>query len=423
MSFKRYIGPKVQSARWQKYITSPYPYLFLEKVARLWRPGKLTRHVRISVQCGLRLLRLAYGRSRPVVWTNVYTPPELIWAMGGIPLMPEVIAAVAADLGWSNNFLQSAEGTWYSTDLCSFHRCALGMAVARVLPRPDVIVATSHLCDGAVKFLEMAGRMYGCPYYLLHIPYRDDNYSRSWLAGELAALSQELKPLLPSSEREISLVAGNVNSAREQMLAVNELRRNVPAPWRGDEALGRVVMFLNMLGARETVDFYRTLRQELEYRVKKGLPVAPEQKYRLLWLHFKPFYANSLMDLLECKRGGVIAFEEVNAVTWDRLSLEDWWGSMAARILTNPLWGPGERRVDLAMKLVCEYKIDGVIHFSHWGCRQSTGMVSLFREAFGREKIPFLNLEGDCVDPRNFMEGQSATRVESFLEILEPKGV
>lgn len=423
MALRKYVGQKIQSAQWQKFITSAYPYFFLEMITMLWQPRKLTRHIKISVQGELRLLRQAYSRKRPVVWTNVYTPPELIWAMGGIPLMPEVIAAIAADLGWSTNFLQTAEGAWYSTDLCSFHRCALGMAVARVLPRPDVIVATSHLCDGAVKFLEMAGRMYGCPYYLLHIPYRDDNYSRSWLAGELSALSRELKPLLPSSEREISFVTGNVNAAREHMLAVNELRRSVPAPWRGDEALTRIVMFLNMLGARETVDFYRVLRQELEYRVGKGLPMVPEQKYRLLWLHFKPFYANSLMDLLECKRGGVIAFEEVNAVTWGRLSLEDWWESVAARILTNPLWGPGERRVEMVMKLVREYKINGVVHFSHWGCRQSMGMASLFREALGREKIPFLNLEGDCIDPRNFMEGQSATRVESFLEILEPKEV
>ncbi len=417
MNLKKYIE-KSSSAKMYKLLSSPYSYFVLELLTMLWRPGKFEKSSKSFYNNVLRLLRQAYLVDKPVIWTNVYTPSELIWSMGGVPFMPEVAAAVVANMSWGTGFLKAAEGAWYSADLCGFHRCALGMAVNRVLPRPDAIIATSHLCDGAVKFLEMSSRMFNCPYYLIHIPYNDDQQSRSWLAGELSLLAKELNYLLPSRPRNISLVAGHVNAAREQMVAVNELRKNNPAPWLGDESLNRIVISFNMLGTPEAVKYYSLLRKDLSERINKGRPAVPLQKKRLLWLHFKPYYPNPLLRKIEQDLGNVIAFEEVSAVTWGKLSPEDWWGSVAAKILSNPFWGSGEKRVELILKLVSEYGCDGVIHFSHWGCRQSTGMVSILREALNSKGIPFLNLEGDCIDSRNFMEGQSMTRVESFLEML-----
>ncbi len=418
MDLREYIRRRTQRNKWEKYITSPQTYLFLELLSIFWHPGKLNRPTKAALLFGIRLMRQACRGKRPVVWTNVYTPPELIWAWGGIPFFPEAAAAVAASLGRSIHFLKVAEGAWYSTDLCSFHRCALGMALERVLPRPDLVIATTHLCDGAVKFLEMTAGIYGCPFYLLQIPYRDTPQSRSWLAEEILALQKELKPLLPARPEEIGRVIDNLNATRRHMAAINDLRKNIPAPWRGSEALTRVVIFLSGLGTAEALNFYRELEQVLRCRVSKNAPAVAEQERRLLWLHFKPFYPNPLMDLLESGLKSVIAFEEVSEVFWEEIPRDNYAGGMAAKILANPLWGPAERRVKQAMKLAREYRVQGVIHFAHWGCRQSNGSAALLRTAFGKAGIPFLNLDGDCIDPRNFMEGQTITRVESFLEML-----
>ena len=35
-----------------------------------------------------------------------------------------------------------------------------------------------------------------------------------------------------------------------------------------------------------------------------------------------------------------------------------------------------------------------------------------------KEGYPFLSLDGDYVDSRNYMPGQFATRIEGFLEML-----
>lgn len=404
---------------WQKHLKNPRTYRLLELLSYLWRPGPYQGYRKIAFRWGLQLLRQAYRRARPVVWTNVYTPPELIWALGGLPFMPEAAAAVMANLGRAPIFLQAAQGAWYSSDLCSFHRCGLGLALTDIAPRPDVVLATGNLCDGAVKFLESAADIYGCPFYFLHVPYGSAPAQVRWLGEEMQALAKELRPLLTVDEKLWARVAYHSNMARQYLVAINDLRRRVPTPWTGHEALTYVAMLFMSLGSPGGTNFYRKLFETLHKRVRLRHPLLPRQKFRLLWLHFKPYYHNEILPWLEQERGAVIAFEEVHNVTWDPLDPRDFWRSLAAKMLTNPLWGPARRRVEHVVDLIGRYRIDGVIHFAHWGCRQSTGAVPLLQEACAAAGVPFLNLEGDCIDARNAAPGQSLTRLQAFLEVLE----
>ena len=72
-------------------------------------------------------------------------------------------------------------------------------------------------------------------------------------------------------------------------------------------------------------------------------------------------------------------------------------------------------RYDVDVPMV---RVDGVIHFSHWGCRQSNGGVRLIKDTVMEYGIPFLNLDGDCIDERNYSKGQYLTRLEGFMEII-----
>jgi len=59
-----------------------------------------------------------------------------------------------------------------------------------------------------------------------------------------------------------------------------------------------------------------------------------------------------------------------------------------------------------------------VIHFSHWGCRQSSGGAGVIGDVLKRKGIPYLILPGDGADPDNYSPGQTRTRLEAFLEML-----
>jgi benzoyl-CoA reductase/2-hydroxyglutaryl-CoA dehydratase subunit BcrC/BadD/HgdB len=59
-----------------------------------------------------------------------------------------------------------------------------------------------------------------------------------------------------------------------------------------------------------------------------------------------------------------------------------------------------------------------MINPCHWGCRQGTGSRGLITQELQKAGIPVLNLEVDCVDPRNFSEGQVRTRIQAFVETI-----
>ncbi len=68
--------------------------------------------------------------------------------------------------------------------------------------------------------------------------------------------------------------------------------------------------------------------------------------------------------------------------------------------------------------MASDYKIDGVILYSHWGCRQSNGGARIIKDKLNKYNIPTLVLDGDCVDKNNASQGQVRTRIQGFIEIL-----
>jgi len=138
-----------------------------------------------------------------------------------------------------------------------------------------------------------------------------------------------------------------------------------------------------------------------------------------LWLHLKPYFPNRLVSFIEKELGAVIVAEEVNSVFWDELDIRSPWESLARKLMGNYWVGGIEKRLDNIRQIIESHHIDGVIHFSHWGCRQSNGGVRLIKDTVMEYGIPFLNLDGDCIDGRSYSEAQYLTRLEGFMELLD----
>jgi benzoyl-CoA reductase/2-hydroxyglutaryl-CoA dehydratase subunit BcrC/BadD/HgdB len=91
--------------------------------------------------------------------------------------------------------------------------------------------------------------------------------------------------------------------------------------------------------------------------------------------------------------------------------------------MSNPGWGPIERRLEVVNRIIREFSIDGVVQFAQWGCRQYNGATSVLSDYLRKKGIPFLNLDGDGVDARNSGEAQSLTRLGAFLELMESRDI
>ena len=161
----------------------------------------------------------AYKRKKPVVWASIYTPSELLYAMDVIPLYPEMISASVASIGLANYFIETAECNFYLPDLCSFYRVASGMFQRNCLPNPDMIISTSQLCDGSMKFFRNASRHYQCDYFLVDTPYEINQKSKSYLADELKNLVKW------AEERTGTRISSDV--LRESLKLANQSRSKI----------------------------------------------------------------------------------------------------------------------------------------------------------------------------------------------------
>jgi benzoyl-CoA reductase/2-hydroxyglutaryl-CoA dehydratase subunit BcrC/BadD/HgdB len=401
-------------------LKQPFTYRLLGEYGK-WHYARHDRKAQgIWLDFTARNLKAALKRDGLVVWGNVFAPFELFYGLGVVPCHPETLAALAARIGFSREAITCG----YSSDICSFYRCAYGLNQWGLVPRPDLIVSTSYLCDGAVKFFHNISKFYGCDYYLLDVPYRHSQNAVRYLAGqleELAALIAEKqpKPLDPAGLAEALRLS---NEAREYNLRINELRRLSPCPLSGSDALSYVLdMQFFGFGSEAGVSFFKTLYEELNTRADNGRGAVAEEKYRLLWLHqIRPYYPNKIISHLE-EMGASVCFGEANHIYWEPLDPDNPFESLAAKMLANPGGGTLERRSGLALELADRYKIDGVIHFSHWGCRQSCGGEYVIRDMMRQRDVPMLILSGDGADSRNYSEEQTKLRLDAFLEMLEAR--
>ena len=375
---------------------------------------------KVWVRFLLDITRRAYGHKQPVIWMSAFSPVEIAYALGAVPFMPEIVASLIAYLGQSQRAIASAD-TQMSSDLCSFYRCALGLVLEGYLPSPELVISSSHLCDGSNKFFRHLSRIYGVPHLMLDPPYHDGRESRRYMMGQLKALMERSGDILgrPANEKDLSQAVHLSNQARASMARINQLRRATPSPFPGSEGLSYLAgMGFYALGSWWGVLFFRTLLRQIREKVSLKEGYLPEERFRLLWLHhIRPYYKNDIFTTL-AERRAAVSFEEVNYLYWPPLDPAQPWESLANKILSSVWAGPLERRIEAIGEMVASYRIDGVIHFSHWGCRQSCGGVGVICDWLKDKGIPSIVLPGDGADPDNYSPGQTRTRLEALVEML-----
>ena len=185
----------------------------------------------------------------------------------------------------------------------------------------------------------------------------------------------------------------------------------------GEDFMKLILAWGSLFGHPKGAGLFEAYRDELE-KLIPDRRCRVEAKKRVLWLHLNPFFDNGLIRYIERELGAVVVFEEINQMFWQKLDIERPWESLAQRLMSNYWVGAAKRRLERIVKMVEEYRVDGVVHFAHWGCRQSNGAVRLIKDTVQGMGIPFLNIDGDCLEERNVSDGQLRTRIDGFMELM-----
>jgi len=267
-------------------------------------------------------LKEACKKRKLVVWTNIYTPSELLYALDLMPIYPELISGVLASVGLASYFIETAESKFYTTDLCSFYRIATGLILKDWFPKPDLIISSSQLCDGSTKFFHNVSKYYNCGHYLIDTPYYNNLSSQKYIISQLKEIAHKIAEITGKQldNERLNYAFDLSNQTREYIIKISKLRENIPSPLSGWDAMAYILyMFFSSLGTERGWEFYRTLYQEIKEKVDQGIGAIKEERHRILWLHqIRPYYQNEIMQNLRENRA-VISFEEVSYVYWSVL--------------------------------------------------------------------------------------------------------
>jgi benzoyl-CoA reductase/2-hydroxyglutaryl-CoA dehydratase subunit BcrC/BadD/HgdB len=362
-----------------------------------------------------KFFKKSYREDTRVAYRSVIMPTEIFFAMDMVPVCPEAVSAILASSLLGPYVLNIAEENHYSRDVCSFTRCAVGAAIDNFLPTPDFLASTSYYCDNTNKLFSILGKMYGKDCFLLDIPYdyKSEN-SLDYLTAQLKAMTSLIEEGSGNKldPEKLARTINLTNEAREYFIKVNELRTSVPAPISGGEAIDFAALLAFTWGSEEMVDLCKTLYEEVKEKVETNAD-APKtyDRPRILWRHLRPYYDNSLIDFIEKDMNCDIVFEEINYIHWGEMDPDDPFRSLARKLILNSPVGPIEHWIEDSFGLLEKYRVNAVISFNHWGCRQLSSTNQIFKDELKKRGIPALELGGDCIDNRNYSFQQMKTRM------------
>ena len=360
-----------------------------------------------------------FDKDWSICWSTVFVPYEILNSMNVSGMFIEFFGAMLSGAGISRKYFEIAESKGYSTDSCSYHRTIIGAAMDGVIPEPDVLIGASIPCNGGVKALKRIGEIFNKDVFILNIPIEVTPDAVDYLAEQYEKMIDyiEDKTGRKLDNNKLKQTIKYNNQAREYLVEIEELCKNVPSPANSND-LKNFIIFVLLSGTKEGVEVAKTYRDEFQYRVENGISGIPEEKHRLLWIQNRIQFKTDLIEALEENYGANVVIDELNHIWWEPLDESDPLRSLANRMITHPIVGPVERRLKTLVHIAKEYKIDGAINPAHWGCRQSAGARVLFKDALQKVGVPLIHLDVDCVDERNYTEGQIMTRLEAFMEMI-----
>jgi benzoyl-CoA reductase subunit B len=422
-------------------------------VARVQDEAQKERSMRLQKQMiasHYDALARAHDEGRKVVYTFVPgNLTELMRAFDVLPVLPEINALQSGMRKLSAEYIGEAEKHGHSEDVCTYVKCDIGMLkkgnfgpTGKKLPPPDLLLLSYTGCFTFMKWFELLRQEYGCPVALLHVPYQSEgiihkhhrDYILEQLHSEVIPKFEQLTGRRYDEDR-LREMLGLSARAEDDLVWVLESARNIPSPI--DAYFGGVYyigpIFTAFRGSAEGVEYYRTLRQEIEERIRQGLgPVTPDgplgkERYRLVmegppnWTSFREFWK------MFYDEGAVVVASTYTKVggLYDhgfrhdpKRPLE----SLAEYCLgcyTN-LGLP--TRVGLLEEYIRNYRADGFLINSVKSCKSfSVGQLLMLRQLEERTGVPGGFIESDLVDPRYFSSANIKNRIESYLQMLEQK--
>jgi benzoyl-CoA reductase subunit B len=410
------------------------------------RDSAMARQKEMIAAHNERLLN-AHAAGKKVVSTFVPgNLSELLLAFDVVGAYPEITALQAGMRHQSDKYIREAERAGHAEDVCSYVKSDLGLTMLAgagqetgAPPQADLLLLSFTGCQTFMKWFENVRRTTSSPIAMLHVPYQAEGVitdeMRKYVVDQLKT---EIIPALERltgkryDEDKLKHHLARSAAAENDLTAVFHAAKSRPSPI--DAYFGAVYyvapIFTALRGTDDAVEYYASLRAEVEARQRAGLgPTTPDgplekERFRLVvegtpcWTSFREiwrmFAAEGAVVVASTysKVGGLYDLGFRHDPDKPLETLADY----CLGCYTN-LSIPS--RLDLLQRYVKEYQADGLIVHSVKSCKAfGSGQVLLLRELEKRTGVPGCFLESDLVDSRYFSGAHFRNRLESYLQAL-----
>src|ERR1035437_2606934 len=375
--------------------------------------------------------------TKKYAWCTSVGPAELLRSFGFEIHFPENHGALLGTSRTAGDYIPESAKLGYSNDICSYLTADIGSYLRKETPltkhygldgppKPDIIVYNTNQCREVQDWFTYFGKEMGCPVVGICSPRHLDEVSQEAIDD----VAIQFKNMIPICE-QVSGKKFDIDKFRETLRLSKEATdlwkqvlwtaKVTPAPISFFDATIHMGPIVVLRGTQIAKDYYGTLLKELQGNVEKGIGFLEEEKCRIYW-DGMPIWGKlrSLSDLFIQNKTAIVASTYCNSWVFDAFDERNPFESSAkayTEIFINRSEDAKER---ILAGLVKDFNIDGMIFHDAKTCANNSnsrfGMPQRISEKLG---IPTLVIEADLCDLRFYSEGQSTTKIETFLEQIE----
>jgi len=374
---------------------------------------------------------------KKVAWCTSVGPAELLRSFGFEVFFPENHGALLGATRTAMDFIPEAIKCGYSGHICSYTTADIGSYLKKEsplqthygvegVPKPDIIAYNTNQCREVEDWFTFYADEFNCPIVGIQPPRYLDEVTQD----EIDLVVKQMKKMIPVCEKvsgrkfNLEKFKKTVKLSKEatllwQKVLKTSTAKNAPISFfDGTIHMGPIVV---LRGTQRAKDYYTLLLAELEENVKNNIGFIPKAKTRIFW-EGMPIWGKLRMmsDLFTDNDSAVVASTYCSSWVFDKFDENDPWNSTARAYTEIFINRSDKAKEKMLAEWLKEYEIDGIVFHDTKTCFNNSnakfGMPQRLQKITG---VPFLTIEGDLCDLRFFSEGQSITKVETFLEQLE----
>lgn len=370
--------------------------------------------------------------NQKIAWVTSGAPVELLIAMDVIPVYPENHAAMCGAARMGVELSEVAESLGYSRDLCSYALCDIGSAVSGKspimgLPKPDFLLCCDH-CGTMIKWYQALARLLDVPLVFINIPFIHKELTDNtvdYIKQQMQRAIEQMESILGQKldMDRFAEVARLSTKAADLWRETLAMCKNIPSPMSGFDGFVLMAPIVTLRGKPEVVEIYEALVEEIGERVRNGIAAVPGEEYRLLWDNLPVWFKlRELSEKFAEMKACIVSSTYLNSWAAQALEGEDLLAPLARAYASVFMNTSVQHRAALMRDIVEEYSIDGVVFMSNRSCKPySLGQFDIKEMLTAWTDVPGVIIEADMVDERAYAEGPIYTRLEAFIETLEPR--